>query len=212
MLSAYMHFSLFSPSLSPRSSLSRWTRFRYRQRWHRWRWRRIQAGINPSCHNIIVDKAKYAKFIDFAGSAIDGEAPLTCYEWRSFQPGVEIDICTDIFAFGSMLFELEIGRVPYNELERSLETGKLWQLLRGCSQSRNSHLWRVWPSDPYFLVAGISNTLQIIKSIEILHIAVRIIRKRGWIRRYRMLIEAFLCINCQINWIQRTSLQPFVHF
>jgi serine/threonine protein kinase len=83
----------------------------------------IHADVG--CHNIIVDNASHVKFIDFAGSGIDGEAPLVCYEWCSFQPGNEIGICTDIFAFGSMLFELETERVPYNELERTLEMGKL---------------------------------------------------------------------------------------
>ncbi|CAG8218956.1 unnamed protein product [Penicillium olsonii] len=77
------------------------------------------------CHNIIVDNARHIKFIDFAGSGIDGEDPLVCYEWCSYQPGNEIGICTDIFAFGSMLFELETGRVPYSELEKSLDMGKL---------------------------------------------------------------------------------------
>ncbi|KAJ5770422.1 uncharacterized protein N7511_002473 [Penicillium nucicola] len=38
----------------------------------------IHADVG--CHNIIVDNAKHAKFIDFAGSGIDGEAPLVCYE------------------------------------------------------------------------------------------------------------------------------------
>jgi serine/threonine protein kinase len=89
----------------------------------------IHADVG--CHNIIVDNAKHAKFIDFAGSGIDGEAPLVCYEWCSFQPGVEIGICTDMFAFGSMLFELETGRVPYNELERTLEMGKLVTVVEG---------------------------------------------------------------------------------
>lgn len=83
----------------------------------------IHADVG--CHNIIVDNADHIKFIDFAGSGIDGEAPLVCYEWYSFQPGNRIGICTDIFAFGSMLFELEPGRVPYSELEMTLEMGKL---------------------------------------------------------------------------------------
>ncbi|KAJ5155650.1 hypothetical protein N7492_008453 [Penicillium capsulatum] len=83
----------------------------------------IHADVG--CHNIIVDNASHVKFIDFAGSGIDGEGPLVCYEWCSFQPGNEIGVCTDIFAFGSMLFELETGTVPYNELEKTLEMGKL---------------------------------------------------------------------------------------
>jgi serine/threonine protein kinase len=42
----------------------------------------IHADVG--CHNIIVDNANHVKFIDFAGSGIDGEAPLVCYEWCSF--------------------------------------------------------------------------------------------------------------------------------
>lgn len=89
----------------------------------------IHADVG--CHNIIVDNASHVKFIDFAGSSIDGEAPLVCYEWCSFQPGNRIGICTDIFAFGSMLFELETGHVPYNELEGTLEMGELVAVVEG---------------------------------------------------------------------------------
>ncbi|KAJ5208403.1 hypothetical protein N7449_002782 [Penicillium cf. viridicatum] len=42
----------------------------------------IHADVG--CHNVIVDNASHIKFIDFAGSGIDGEAPLVCYEWYSF--------------------------------------------------------------------------------------------------------------------------------
>lgn len=83
----------------------------------------IHADVG--CHNIIVNDASHVKFIDFGGSGIDGEVPLVCYEWCSFQAGNEIGIYTDIFAFGSMLFELEIGRVPYSELEGTMEMGRL---------------------------------------------------------------------------------------
>ena len=83
------------------------------------------------CHNMIVDNASHVKFIDFAGSGIDGEAPLVCYEWCSFQPDTEIGVRTDIFAFGSMLFEIETGRVPYYELEGNMEMGKLVTTVEG---------------------------------------------------------------------------------
>ncbi|KAF9252582.1 hypothetical protein DTO027I6_3028 [Penicillium roqueforti] len=83
----------------------------------------VHADIG--CHNMTVDNSNHVKFIDFAGSGIDSEAPLVCYEWFSFQPGKEIGVCTDIFAFGSMLFELETGRVPYSELEGTMEMGNL---------------------------------------------------------------------------------------
>ncbi|CAG8384908.1 unnamed protein product [Penicillium salamii] len=83
----------------------------------------IHADIG--CHNIIVDKTKHAKFIDFAGSGIDGEAPKVGYEWCSFRLGDELGVCSDIFAFGSMLFELETSHVPYAELEKTMEMGRL---------------------------------------------------------------------------------------
>ncbi|KAJ5255392.1 hypothetical protein N7497_007123 [Penicillium chrysogenum] len=89
----------------------------------------IHADVG--CHNIIVDNAKHVKFIDFAGSGIDGEDPLVCYEWCSFKPGLVIGIYSDIFAFGSMLFELETGCVPYHELERSLDMRKLVVVVEG---------------------------------------------------------------------------------
>lgn len=77
------------------------------------------------CHNMILDGFGHLKFIDFAGSGIDGEAPLVCYEWCSFQPRSEIDFSTDIFALGSMLFEIDSGKVPYSELAKDLEMGTL---------------------------------------------------------------------------------------
>ncbi|PLB45567.1 kinase-like protein [Aspergillus steynii IBT 23096] len=89
----------------------------------------IHADVG--CHNIIVDHANHVKFIDFAGSGIDGEAPLVCYEWCSFRPGMEIGTGTDIFAFGSMLFELETGNVPYHELEGTMEMGALVTVVEG---------------------------------------------------------------------------------
>lgn len=81
------------------------------------------------CHNMILDKFGHVKFIDFAGSGIDGEAPLVCYEWCSFQPTSEINFSTDIFALGSMLFEIDSGKVPYSELAKDLEMGTLVQIV-----------------------------------------------------------------------------------
>lgn len=135
----------------------------------------IHADVG--CHNVIVDIANHIKLIDFAGSGIDGEAPLVCYEWCSFQPGTEIGICTDIFAFGSMLFELETGRVPYSELERSLDTGELVAVIEGLfSQQKFPPI--LWPSRPSFLGAGLANISQWRKSVEILHVALGITRRK----------------------------------
>lgn len=87
----------------------------------------IHADVG--CHNMILDGSGsgHVKFIDFAGSGIDDEDPLVCYEWCSFRPTSEIGVSTDIFAFGSMLFEIESGQVPYSELAKDpgMEMGSL---------------------------------------------------------------------------------------
>ncbi|KAJ5352082.1 hypothetical protein N7452_001056 [Penicillium brevicompactum] len=86
----------------------------------------IHADVG--CHNMIVSKASQVKFIDFAGSGIDGEDAQVCYEWCSYRPGNGIGICSDIFAYGSMIFEIETGRVPYSELQESVELGRLMRV------------------------------------------------------------------------------------
>lgn len=62
-----------------------------------------------------------------------------------------------------MLFELE-GRVSYNELERTLELGKLVTLVEGLLSQQE------FPP---------MESLELKKFIEILHVAVRIIRRQG---------------------------------
>ncbi|KAE8374377.1 kinase-like protein [Aspergillus bertholletiae] len=83
----------------------------------------IHADVG--CHNLLLDQSGHIKFIDFAWSGIDGEAATVCYEWYSYRPGSDPDIKTDIFAFGSTLFEMEIGDKPYYELEKTLGAGQL---------------------------------------------------------------------------------------
>ncbi|KAE8153609.1 kinase-like protein [Aspergillus avenaceus] len=66
----------------------------------------IHADVG--CHNLLLDQSGHIKFIDFGGSGIDNEVATT-----------------DIFAFGSTLFEIETGEKPYQELEKTLAPGKL---------------------------------------------------------------------------------------
>ncbi|KAB8227260.1 kinase-like protein [Aspergillus alliaceus] len=107
----------------------------------------IHADVG--CHNLLLDRSGHIKFIDFAGSGIDGEAPLVCYEWCSYRPGSEPDIKTDMFAFGSTLFEIETGKKPYHDLEKTLETG---QLMR-----RVEHLFTVgqYPRVDMLILGGV---------------------------------------------------------
>lgn len=85
----------------------------------------IHADVG--CHNLIVDRSGHIKFIDFAGSGLDGSEPLVCYEWCSYRPGTILDIKTDIFAFGSTLFEIDSGNVPFHKLQEVLGP---WELVR----------------------------------------------------------------------------------
>lgn len=83
----------------------------------------IQADVG--CHNMILDRSGHVKFIDFAGCGIDGEPALVCYEWCSYRPDATrpdaaSNIKTDIFAFGSTLFEIESGNVPFCYLQKTL--------------------------------------------------------------------------------------------
>ncbi|EAU31694.1 predicted protein [Aspergillus terreus NIH2624] len=56
---------------------------------------------------------------------LDGNEALVCYEWCSYRPGSTPDIKTDIFAFGSTLFEIESGNSPFHELQGVLEPCEL---------------------------------------------------------------------------------------
>ena len=94
-----------------------------------------QNGIihaDVGCHNIILTQDDHLKFIDFAGSSIDGEAATVCYEWCSYRPSEpRISIQTDIFAYGCTMFEIETGRPPYHEFEsHSDRTRHIEQLYR----------------------------------------------------------------------------------
>lgn len=87
----------------------------------------IHADVG--CHNLILDRTGHIRFIDFAGSGIDEEAPLVCYEWYAYRSGSAIGVKTDIFAFGSMLFEIESGFVPYHELCGTMEMFDLMRVV-----------------------------------------------------------------------------------
>ncbi|KAL3491720.1 putative serine-threonine protein kinase [Aspergillus germanicus] len=89
----------------------------------------IHADVG--CHNLILDQSGHIRFIDFAGSGIDDEPPLVCYEWCASRGDSAITEKTDMFAFGSTLFEIESGHVPYHELRETME---IFQALRAAEQ------------------------------------------------------------------------------
>lgn len=73
-----------------------------------------------SCSNFFLDQNLDIKGGDFAGSPIDGEKALVCYETRSSHPGLVGVTCeSEIFALGSCLYEVMAGFKSYPELTDS---------------------------------------------------------------------------------------------
>ena len=77
------------------------------------------------CNNFFLDQYLNLKLGDFAGSSIDQLPALVCYHTTHQLPGIEdlyaadevrITIETEIFAFGSFLYEMSAGIRPYESL------------------------------------------------------------------------------------------------
>lgn len=72
-----------------------------------------------SCNNVLLDGELNAKLGDFAGSSIDGNDPLICYETSHEQPEISdrgISVTSELFALGSTFYEIMTGSKPYHEL------------------------------------------------------------------------------------------------
>ncbi len=70
-----------------------------------------------SCNNIFLDRNLDTKVGDFAGSSIDGEEPLVCYETSHEHPEIQdIGVQSEVFALGSSFYEMMAGSKPYKEL------------------------------------------------------------------------------------------------
>ncbi|KAI1979449.1 hypothetical protein LOZ53_000661 [Ophidiomyces ophidiicola] len=75
--------------------------------------------IDIGAHNVLLDWDDNVKLNDFAGSSLDGSKPLilcgTRFEHPSFPSSQNPSIRTEIFAFGSLLYEIETTHHPYPE-------------------------------------------------------------------------------------------------
>jgi serine/threonine protein kinase len=81
----------------------------------------IQGDIG--CQNVMVSASGHAKLCDFAGSKIDQKDAWVAYEIRSQHPryiGQQPTITTELFAIGSLLFEIWTATPPYADMPDSL--------------------------------------------------------------------------------------------
>ncbi|CAD0114189.1 unnamed protein product [Aureobasidium uvarum] len=77
----------------------------------------IHADLKPE--NILLDESYKVYLIDFSGSWIDGNSGSAMESVRFFLPrdmDSDSTVQTDIFAFGSTLYEIMTGTQPYNDL------------------------------------------------------------------------------------------------
>lgn len=67
-----------------------------------------------SCNNVFLDENLNAKLGDFAGSSIDNEPPLICYETSHEHPDNEgVSHKSEVFALGSTFYEIMTGSKPH---------------------------------------------------------------------------------------------------
>ena len=74
------------------------------------------------CQNILIDAGEDAKICDFAGSKIGNEDAWIRYQVRCQHPkyeGQQPNVATEIFAFGSVIFEIATTKQPYESLPDS---------------------------------------------------------------------------------------------
>jgi serine/threonine protein kinase len=74
------------------------------------------AGIihgDLTCHDIFLDEGLNAKVAGFGGSSLDGSELLICIAPSHEYPGPVLSTQGDIFALGSVLYEIVTGSPPY---------------------------------------------------------------------------------------------------
>ncbi|KAH6634386.1 kinase-like domain-containing protein [Chaetomium sp. MPI-SDFR-AT-0129] len=90
------------------------------------------AGVvhgDLTCHNVFLDGELNAKLADFAGSSLDGSGLLVCVAASHEYPGPTMSTQGDIFAFGSVLYEIVTGDSPFkglpdDEIENRYKNGQ----------------------------------------------------------------------------------------
>ncbi|KAF2254398.1 kinase-like protein [Trematosphaeria pertusa] len=107
--------------------------------------------VDIGAHNALLDWNENVKLSDFAGSSIDGSSPTVLPSRKSQNPNLPEDepsVHSEIFALGSMLYEVETAKQPYHDrsdsgLEKLFSRGDfpdtsalvLGEIIKGCWKS-----------------------------------------------------------------------------
>lgn len=78
--------------------------------------------VDIGAYNVLLDWDGNAKLADFAGSSLDDSAPMVLPGAHATHPLLDPEkptIFSELFAFGSMLYEMETTNEPYPEKEDS---------------------------------------------------------------------------------------------
>jgi serine/threonine protein kinase len=105
--------------------------------------------VDVGCQNVLIDWNDNVKLCDFAGSSIDGSEPEYCPSDRFVSPRIPIpSISADLFAFGSLLYEMETTQPPYYDKTES-EVQSLFnneQFLDTRKLKLGKIIWNCWNS------------------------------------------------------------------
>lgn len=107
-----------------------------------------------TCHNVFLDEGLDAKVADFAGSSLDGSELLICIMPSHEYPGPVLSTQGDIFALGSVLYEIMTGTPPTNPCQ----IPRLKIATRAASLPKQLH-WGQW--EPSSGSAGWENTKEL---------------------------------------------------
>jgi serine/threonine protein kinase len=122
------------------------------------------------CQNVMVSADGHAKLCDFAGSKIGQKDASVAYEIRSQHPrysGQQPSITTEIFAIGSLLFEIFTTKPPYaaepgSVVKEKFRTGE-FPIDSIKDSSMKEVIKKCWSGD-YNKVSDICERLEVIKS------------------------------------------------
>ncbi|KAI1505520.1 kinase-like protein [Biscogniauxia marginata] len=74
--------------------------------------------VDIGTYNVLLDWNENAKLSDFAGSSLDGSEPTVAPSAHSTHPRLSVtepSVCSELFAFGSLLYEVETTYEPYHD-------------------------------------------------------------------------------------------------